>query len=241
MTLKPSPALVGSFILGALALGAAALVLFGGANPLSARRRLVVYFDESVSGLDRGAAVKLRGVRCGRVLSLTPTLSPDSRRPVVAVVCELDEGELRSPDGKPVDLLEPGRLKALVDEGLRARLKPAGFSGEYAVDLDLYDPRRYPLPAAPAWTAGGSPYPSIPAIPSATGELFDDLQMAARQARSADLAGLSRRLQAFLGNADVDKALQRIGDAADAVKDLADYLERNPRSILSGKKVPAKP
>lgn len=243
MKLKPNATLIGAFVLGGLALGAAVLLIFGGGNPFAARRRLMVYFDESVAGLDPGAAVKLRGVRRGRVLSLTPTLSPDARTTVVAVLCELEGGELSSPDGKPVDLLEPSTLKTLVDEGLRARLKPAGLSGEYAVDLDMYDPRRYPAQAAPEWAAG-TPDPVVPAIPSATGELLDDLQAVARQVRNADLDGLSRGLGGLsrrLGRADVDQALRRVGDAADSVKDLADYLERNPNAILSGKKPPAKP
>ena len=37
---------------------------------------------------------------------------------------------------------------------------------------------------------------------------------------------------------DANKALSSLGDAADAVKRLADFLERNPNALLSGKTAP---
>lgn len=242
MKLKPSRTLIGAFVLGALALGAAAVLTFGGRNPFARRRRLVVYFDESVSGLERGAAVKVHGVQSGRVTSLVPTLSPDSRSTVVAAICDMTDTELARADGGIVDLSDAAILKTLVAEGLRARLKPAGISGESTVDLDFYDPRRYPVRPPPAWMEGGHPYPSVPAIPSVTGELLDDLQAVMHQLRKTDFEGLSRKLSGAalsvedLPAADAKKALQQIGDAALSVKDLADYLERNPSAVISGKK-----
>jgi paraquat-inducible protein B len=242
MKLKPSPALVGAFVLGALALGSAAVLTFGGRNPFAPRRRLVVYFDESVSGLERGAAVKVHGVQSGRVTALIPTLSPDSRSTVVAAICDMKGAELTRSGGELLELSDAATLKTLVAEGLRARLKPAGISGESTIDLDFYDPRRYPVRPEPAWTDGGQPYPSVPAIPSVTGELLDDLQAVMHQLSKTDFEGLSRKLGGAarsveeLPAADAKKALQQIGDAALSVKDLADFLERNPNAIISGKK-----
>jgi paraquat-inducible protein B len=247
MSLKPSPAVVGAFVLGAISLGAAALLSFGGRNPFAPRHRLVVYFDESVAGLERGAAVKLRGVQSGRVVSMVPTLGPDSRAAVVAVICEMSGNELARAGGGSVELSDAASLKTLVDQGLRARLKPAGLSGASTVDLDFYDPRRYPLQPVPAWTEGARSYPSVPAIPSVAGELIDDLQAVMHQLRKQDFEGLVRNLGGAavsvqdLSGAEAKKTLKQIGDAAVSVKELADYLERNPNSIISGKKPPAKP
>ena len=247
MNLKPSPTLVGAFVFGALALGAAALLSFGGRNPFAPRHRLVVYFDESVSGLDRGAAVKVLGVQSGRVLSLVPMLSPDSRATAVAVICEMTGRELTKAGGGSANLADPAVLEALVSQGLRARLKAGGLSGGYTVDFDIYDPRRYPVRPAPAWTEGAQSYPSVPAIPSVTGELIDDLQTVMHRLKKADFEGLVQKLGGAavsvqdVSGADAAKTLKQIGDAALSVKELADYLERNPNSIISGKKPPAKP
>ncbi len=235
MKARPNPTLIGSFILAALALGTAALLVFGGRNPLARHRRLVVYFEESVGGLDRGSAVKVRGVYGGRVLSLTPTLSPDGRETVVSVVCDMTSTALTGADGKAIDLSDAVRLRELVAQGLRARLTPAGLTGEFSVDLDFYDARRYPVRPEPEWLRGRVSYPSVPAVRSLTGQLLEDLEAAMRSLHEADLGVLSREL----GNGGLKKTLQQIGDAATSVKQLSDYLERNPNAILSGKK--AKP
>jgi paraquat-inducible protein B len=50
------PVLVGSFILGALALGVVAILAFGGLNLFAKSLRLVVVFKDSVAGLEVGAS-----------------------------------------------------------------------------------------------------------------------------------------------------------------------------------------
>ena len=67
MKTKISPAVVGVFVLGAMLLIVVALLSFGGVNFFSKPQRFLVYFDESIHGLDLGSSVKLRGVRVGRV------------------------------------------------------------------------------------------------------------------------------------------------------------------------------
>jgi hypothetical protein len=147
----------------------------------------------------------------------------------------MSTGRLEGPRGRPLALSDRKTLDALVDQGLRARLALASFSGEYTLNLDFYDPRRYPPKKAPAWAASTQPYPEVPAIPSVTGELLDNLEGALRGLRSADIESLVRNLQ----SADFKGTVQKIGAMADSIKQLADFLERNPNSIISGKK--AKP
>jgi ABC-type transporter Mla subunit MlaD len=227
---------VGAFVLGGLALGAAALLALGGRRPFASRRRIVVFFDESVSGLERGAAVKFRGVHSGRVVKIVPMLSPDAKATAVAVICDMAGSELEGPDGRPLDLTRQETLQALVTRGLRARLAPAGLSGDNNVDLDFFDPKRYPARKTPDWESQAQPYPEVPSVPSLTGQLLEDLQDVLGQLREADVAGVA---QTFKGE-DLRKTIKSIGAAAQSVKDLADYLERNPSSIISGKKA-AKP
>ena len=73
MKTKISPAVVGMFVIGAMMLIIVALLAFGGVNFFSKPQRFLVYFDESIHGLDMGSPVKLRGVRVGRVLSMRTT------------------------------------------------------------------------------------------------------------------------------------------------------------------------
>ena len=63
MKTKVGPAIVGAFVIGAFVLGTIALLAFGGVSFFSKPERFVVFFDETIHGLDLGSPVKLRGVR----------------------------------------------------------------------------------------------------------------------------------------------------------------------------------
>lgn len=121
MKTKISPTVVGLFVLGAILLGVIALFSFGGVNFFSKPERFVVYFNESIHGLDQGSPVKLRGVRIGRVVGMKvraiPGVSADEPRSVVAVVCELSRDVVANAAGEPVDVSDRGELQQLVDQG----------------------------------------------------------------------------------------------------------------------------
>ena len=62
---KANPAVIGAFVLGAIALSVAAALLFGSGQFFKDTSRWVIYFDSSVTGLDVGAPVIFSGVQVG--------------------------------------------------------------------------------------------------------------------------------------------------------------------------------
>ncbi len=335
MKTKISPTVIGLFVLGALLLAVVALFSFGGVNFFSKPERFIVYFDETIHGLDNGSPVKLRGVRIGRVVGMNVRAIPlaagdGGSRSVVAVVCELSRDVVADVHGQPVDVSDREELQRLIDAGLRAQLGIVGLAtGLLYVELDFYDPARYP---AVKRNGVESDYVEMPAVPSAISEFQANLtdilneikrvdfpRLAEeihgllvdvrRQVNAADLAAVSREwaeagksvraladspetratlanaasasarfdrllaeleksagpgaeqftlvlkdargalaqftetaavmkrfvnAQQYLGD-DASKAFARLGEAADAVARLADYLERNPNALLSGR------
>lgn len=167
MKTKVSPAVVGAFVIGAFALAIIGLLSFGGFHFFEKPERFVVYFDESVSGLDQGSAVKMRGVRVGRVTSLNIRYDAAKNRSVVAVVCELNRDMVTNPAGQIVDVSSRTELQKLVDSGLRAQLGVAGLAtGLLFVELDFRDPKEYPAQVP----APNERYVVVPQIPSAISE-----------------------------------------------------------------------
>jgi paraquat-inducible protein B len=198
MKTKMNPALVGVFVLGALALGVAALLTFGGVNFFSKPQRFVVYFDESIHGLDLGSPVKLRGVRVGRVVDLNVRYDGKANNSVVAVVCEFSRNMMLDETGAQLDASSRAQLQTLVDQGLRAQLGVLGLAtGLLFVELDFVNPEEYPMPGTPP-VGVDARYVLVPAMPSAIAEAQASVTEILANLKRVDFPGLSRDLRALL-------------------------------------------
>jgi paraquat-inducible protein B len=180
--IRSKPAVVGSFILGALALGVIAILAFGDLNLFAHKLRVVVVFSDSIAGLEVGAPVTFRGVRIGRVKNMQLHIDVHRQMSWLPVYLDLDLDRIAWSDGvggKRAD------LQAAVDSGLRAQLVSQGLvGGDMSVNLD-YRPGTPALPAGPAEDAF-----EIPTVPSDLQDLKDqllklDLPEIGRQAREA--------------------------------------------------------
>jgi paraquat-inducible protein B len=198
---KVSPTIVGLFVLGALLLGIVALFSFGGVNFFSKPERFVVFFDESIHGLDNGSPVKLRGVRIGRVVGLKvravpPEPGSTQPRSVVAVVCELSRNVVADARGNPIDVSDRAKLQHLVDEGLRAQLNVIGYAtGLLYVELDFFDPGAHPVRSRDLVESN---YLEMPAIPSRSAEFLRNLNEILANINDADIPGLAREARGLL-------------------------------------------
>lgn len=197
MKTKVAPAIVGAFVIGAFVLGIIALLAFGGVSFFSKPQRFVVFFDESIHGLDLGSPVKLRGVRIGRVVELNVRYEAEKNRSVVAVVCELNRNMMTDNKGEPIDVSSRVELQSLVDRGLRAQLGVLGLAtGLLFVELDFVDPGEYPaLPPAVQ-----PRYLVIPAVPSAISEFQANLTEILNDVKKVDFAGISSEFRGLLAD-----------------------------------------
>lgn len=210
MKTKVSPAVVGLFVLGALVLGLIALFSFGGVNFFSKPERFVVYFDESIHGLDLGSPVKLRGVRVGRVVDIGLRYVPASNQSVVAVSCELNRNLIADDKGQLIDVTEDGKLQGLVDRGMRAQLGVIGLAtGLLYVELDFLDPTVYPAEKRADIV---SKYVEMPAVPSAISEFQANLTEILNDVKKIDFSGISREVHGLI--ADTRKKINAMDTAA---------------------------
>ena len=220
MKTKLSPAAVGMFVLGALLLAVVAFLSFGGSNIFSKPTRFLVYFGESVSGLDPGAPVKLNGVRVGRVAAINVRFDQASKESLVQVTCEIDRNILADHAGRTIDLTSPVELQLLIDRGLRAGLSLTGITGLLFVELEFNDVRKYPANLRFMIDQ----YPVIPSIPSPISQVQQSIVEIVANIKKVDFADLSKNLKALLattsqkiGELDLKALAERVGRAADAV------------------------
>jgi paraquat-inducible protein B len=204
--MKPAkPVMVGSFILGALALGVLAILTFGGLNVFAKNLRVVVVFRDSIAGLEVGAPVTFRGVRIGRVEGMRLHVDVKHQTSWIPVHLEINLDRISWTGGSGGNRAD---LQAAVDAGLRAQLVSQGLvSGQASVNLDYH-------PDTPAQLAG---HPEdafeIPTIPSDIQDLKDQL-------RKLDLPAIGMKTQQVLAGMQhvLDEIDGRIGPLADGLK-----------------------
>src|SRR5437867_79968 len=172
MARKANPALIGAFVVGAVVLAVAALVVFGGGKFFRQTQAIVAYFDGSLKGIAIGAPVTFNGIKIGSVTDFKVVVDPKAATIRTPVFFEIDADRLQEASGIPITFHKgaPG-LKLLVERGLRAQLELQSLvTGQLAVALNLY-------PDAPVRLTGLSKdYPEMPTIPSSLDKLTRTLE-----------------------------------------------------------------
>ncbi len=100
--------------------------------------RYVVYFDESVRGLSRGAPVEFRGVQIGRVTDIKLTYNADSKSVAVPVYIEVQPERVQG--FQFVDTEDSQIINDAIANGLRAKLQTGSLlTGQLYIALDVYN------------------------------------------------------------------------------------------------------
>lgn len=206
---KPNNArIVGSFVIGAVFLLIAAIVLFGRGTLFSRTMPAVAYFQGSVAGLSVGAPVTYKGVPIGRVSRIVLEVSSKTGEARIPVYLEFKPESVTFSGG---ERLTPEAQKQMIARGLRAQLVSQSFiTGQLMVQLDYF-------PGTPVVLAGEEPgLLEIPTVPSEI------------QAVKSALSALPLRdiAEAALGSLTSLESLLRSPDTRAAVKDLSAGLEK---------------
>lgn len=141
MSKKANPTVVGSFVLGALALAVGAVLVLGGSKYFEDKFPCILYFDESIVGLDVGAPVDFQGVRIGTVTAVRLEVDRKAIGEIVRPVeIQIESSRIHFVDGVSHFGDTPELLDALVNEnGLRARLAVQSMmTGKKMIELGFF-------------------------------------------------------------------------------------------------------
>ena len=145
---KANPAMIGAFVVGAVILAAAGILIFGSGQLFKHTSEYVCFFPGTVDGLNVGAPVRMKGVEIGSVVDIRLRL-PEQDEPMVTargvhipVTIQIDDDKAAAMGARQQRLRN---LKDLIDRGLRAQLNAQSFvTGLLFVQLDF----RPEIPAA---------------------------------------------------------------------------------------------
>jgi paraquat-inducible protein B len=131
---------IGAFVVVALALAVAAIVVFGSGKFFVQRYQFVAFFQGSVKGLRVGAPVMFRGVKIGAVTNMmiyANRSDPSKRSFEIPVILEIEENNIESIGPEIKD--QKQYIQALIKSGLRAQLQMQSLvTGQLMINIDFY-------------------------------------------------------------------------------------------------------
>lgn len=215
-----------------------------------ASNRFLLYFDESVRGLEPGASVEFSGLRIGEVINIgaeydTQTL--DIRVPVLIEV----ERKIFRPQGGEGRTDDAVVLATLIKKGLRATLGSDNLlTGKKYVDMVFV-----PNAPAPKPLTGAKPvFPVIPTMAGGFSSIQNNIASLVHKLDQLPIEALGQNLNKTLESGagamvnlekilnpksrmqlELLKTLESVGGAAGAIRDLSKMLEDHPQALLFGK------
>ncbi len=167
MSKKANPTLIGAFVLGAVALLLAVLLVISGGRFSRETRRAVAYFEGTMRGLQVGSGVMFRGVPIGKVTFIQVVVDTEALQLTIPVVMELDLSSFEFVGERGGGNQVEARIGELIEQGLRAQLVVDSLvTGQVLIELAFHPKSREVYRAPP-----GNEMLEIPTLPS-------DLQVA---------------------------------------------------------------
>ena len=238
---------------------------------ISNETTVVMYFDESVKGLDVGAPVLFKGVKIGEVSSVRLKANLKTMQFLIPVYAKIYNGKSLVTDTEN----EKERLNRFIDAGLRAQLAiNSMITGQLLIELDMHPDTKVEL-----HEEAGNHY-EIPTINSPFATISKRLQVIPVAKIAQDVHNITKSIEKGLPpllknmnetlntvnailNDNKNNTAQMVGQvgsaaqafdalinenssnvatmidnfsaAATSMKNLTDYLQINPSSIITGK------
>jgi len=224
---RTNPTLIGAFVVGALALTAAAIVLLGSVAWFSKIYKFALFFDDSVDGLVVGAPVKFKGVQVGSVEQIKLAPTGESNDPRIAVIIGLDETRIENLGGSTAGFT-PTEVQEAVDRGLRATL-----ASQSLLTGLLYVSLNFDTDAAPPGKSfGESEYPEIPTVPSrveqvaqTANDIFKKLQALNWQGLFDSISETMDGLSRLVADRETQELTRHLNDTLETIQELAQTLD----------------
>jgi paraquat-inducible protein B len=221
MSRRANPTLIGAFVVGALVLAIAAVLLLGSGNLFVNKPRFVLYFKGSVKGLSVGSPVNFRGVNIGTVtnIRLVMGMSPSEIR--IPVTIEIDPASfVRGKQMiKQMSAQSKENINRLIRAGLRAQLQLQSLlTGQLFIQLDFY-------PGTPVERVGGTEYPEIPTIPTPIEKITKKLEDFPVEKIMNNILSTSEGVNALVNSPELHQAALSLNEALKSIDGLVKSSE----------------
>jgi len=214
--------MIGGFVVLAVIIMAASLVVFGSGKFFQKTVKCIMYFNEPVKGLSVGAPVLFQGVQIGSVTSIVLQVDPTKMQIHIPVIIGYEPAKFQLAGVGLQAWRDPRKnIPKLIEKGLRAQLAMQSLiTGQLIIQLDFY-------PTTPVTLQGiDKEYIEIPTIPSTSAKLAEALE-------KLDLTKLEKHLEStldgidrFVNNPDLSASVRALKDSLQDVRQLLTRVDR---------------
>jgi paraquat-inducible protein B len=230
MSKQASPAVIGGFVVGAVALVIAGVLIFGSGKFFTHTTPAVMYFEGNVQGLQVGAALKFRGVPIGSVTDIKAKFNTSELKFRIPVFVKFIQDSIET-DGRST---KPDQevLNALVKQGLRAQLQPESIvTGQLFVQLDFYPD----APPAQLTIDPATQLIEIPTIPTALELVSQTLRRAINKVAELPIEQIVANLEGALSNinrvVNAPEVLETVRTLNSTLKDVRQLVQRADKQV----------
>ncbi|MEX1350677.1 MAG: MlaD family protein [Desulfobacterales bacterium] len=227
MAKQANTMMIGGFVLMAVFILAASVVILGSGKLFKRTESFVLYFDSSIKGLNVGAPVVIQGVQVG---SVTKILIRTNRKDLsmnipVFIEIDLDRFDVDGPEEAESNPEEA--VEELINRGLRAVLGMQSFiTGQLMIELDFH-------PDSPANLKKiDTDYPEIPTIPSTTERLIQTLQKIDFVSLADQVANTMAGVDQLVNNPDISEGLKSFRQTADESRELVGKIDSSIDDLI---------
>jgi paraquat-inducible protein B len=230
MSKRASPTMVGSFILGAIALVVAAVVIFGSSAWFRHRPRAVAFFEGNLQGLNVGAPVTLRGVPIGQVTAIKIDLNVDKMVATIPVYMEFYPEAMTFTEAglTPEQVARQVVLKDAIAHGLHATLATQSLvTGQLLVNLslDTNEPSRF--------VGADKSVVEIPTAPSEIERLKDYLSKLPLDKIAESLLRTSESIERLVSSPEIPALLQSLQAASVGLNELLAEVRADLKPVVA--------
>jgi paraquat-inducible protein B len=202
---RTSKTVIGIFVVSALALVVTAVLIFGSGDFLKERYKFVLFFKDSVKGLNVGAPVVFLGVKIGEVKDISVVEDPLNSSFYIQVIIELTSGKIKQSLTKETRGSKETYeyCNQLIKQGLRAQLGlQSVVTGQLQIELDFKPEEKGVL------FGGNDQCQEIPTIPSTFEKFTKTLENLPLEEIIDKLTSLLNRIGTLLNSPEIQEILK---------------------------------
>ncbi len=224
MSKKANPTLIGTFVLIALAVAIAAIMVLGRFSFRDNALHCVAFFSGSMHGLDVGAPVAFRGVTIGKVSGIQLDYDQTKNTVVIPVFMELQQNAYTE-TGSPDQIRE--NIQQLIAQGLRAQMRASSLlTGKQYVELFLNPGSEPILHGAPSGIL------EIPTVASGLDKITEKLEKLPLEDILNKVASSLDTLNEIIGSEQTGAAVQSLGTSLQRMESILDTVNRHLPELL---------